>query len=45
VLLLVVACAAPDQKALEEGSCDDFDNSHHVKQMLQVRQGETFEIK
>lgn len=45
VLMLVVACAAPSQKAWVEVSCDEFNNNHHVEQMLQVQQGETFEIK
>ena len=45
VSMLLVACTAPGQKAWVEVSCDEFNNNHHIEQMLQVQPGETFEIK
>jgi len=45
VLTLMAACAAPGQKAWVEVSCDEFNNNHHIVQMLQVQPGEIFEVK
>ncbi len=45
VSMLLVACAAPGQKAWVEVSCDEFNNNQHVNQMLEVKSGETFEVK
>ncbi len=45
VSILLVACAAPGQKAWIEVSCDEFNDNHHVNQMLEVQAGETFEVK
>ena len=45
VSMFLVACAAPGQKAWVEVSCDEFNNNHHIEQMLQVQPGETFEVK
>jgi inhibitor of cysteine peptidase len=43
--MLLVACAAPDQKAWVEISCDDFYDNHHITSMLEVQVGGTFEVK
>ena len=45
VSILLVACAAPGQKAWVEVSCDEFNDNHHVNQMLEVQAGETFKVK
>ena len=45
VSMLLVACAAPGQKAWVEVSCDEFHDNHHIEQMLQVQPDETFEVK
>ncbi len=45
VSMFLVACAAPGQKAWVEVSCDEFNDDHHVNQMLEVQAGETFEVK
>jgi len=45
VSILLVACAAPGQKAWIEVSCDEFNDNQHVNQMLEVQAGETFEVK
>ena len=42
---LVVACDTPSQKVWVEVSCDEFNNNHHIEQMLQVQPGETFKVK
>ena len=43
--ILLVACAAPSQKAWVEVSYDEFNDNPHVNQMLEVQVGETFEVK
>ncbi len=43
--ILLVACAAPSQKALVEISYDEFNDNPHVNQMLEVQAGKTFEVK
>ncbi len=45
VSILLVACAAPGQKAWVEVSCDEFNINHNIDQMLEVQVGETFEVK
>ncbi len=45
VSMLLVACAAPGQKAWVEVSYDEFNDNPHVNQMLEVQAGETFEVK
>ena len=45
VSILLVACAAPDQKAWVEIPIDEFNNNQHINQMLEVQTGETFEVK
>jgi len=45
VLILLVACATPSQKAWVEVSCDKFNDNNHIVQMLEVQAGETFEVK
>ena len=47
VLILLVACATPSQKAWVEVSCDKFNDNNHIVQMLEVHIGETetFEVK
>jgi len=45
VSMFLVACAAPGQRAWVEVSCDEFNNNHHIEQMLQVQPGESFEVK
>ena len=45
VSILLVACVVPGQRAWVEVSCDEFNNNHHIEQMLQVRPSETFEVK
>ena len=46
--LLLAACAAPAQpasKAWVEVTCDEFYDNHHINQILEVKAGETFEVK
>jgi len=48
VSMLLVACAArvqPGSKAWVEVSCDEFNDNHHINQMLEVQSGEIFEVK
>ncbi len=45
VSMLLVACAAPGQKAWVEVSCDEFNDNNHINTMLEVQAGETFEVK
>ena len=47
VSMLLVACAAPGQKAWVEVTCDDFYDNNHFKAAptLEVQAGETFEVK
>ena len=48
VSVLLVACAAPAQpgpKAWVEISCDEFYDNHYINTMLEVKIGETFEVK
>ncbi|MFC1930331.1 protease inhibitor I42 family protein [Chloroflexota bacterium] len=45
VSMLLVACAAPGQKAWVEVTCDEFTDNHHVNQTLEIQTGETFEVK
>jgi len=45
VSIFLAACAAPDQKARVEISCDEFNINHNIDQMLEVQAGETFEVK
>ncbi|MFC1995150.1 protease inhibitor I42 family protein [Chloroflexota bacterium] len=42
---LFVACAAPGQKAWVEVSIDEFNDSQHINQTLEVQTGETFEVR
>ena len=37
VSILLVACAAPGQKAWVEVSSDEFNGNHHVSQALEVQ--------
>ena len=45
VSILLVACAAPSQKAWVEVTCDEFYDNQHINTMLEVQAGETFEVK
>ncbi len=48
VSMLLVACAAPAQpgsRAWVEVPCDEFNDTHHINQMLEVQSGEIFEVK
>ncbi|MFC1902162.1 protease inhibitor I42 family protein [Chloroflexota bacterium] len=45
VSILLVACAALGQKAWVEVSSDEFNDNHHINQVLEVQTGETFDVK
>ena len=45
VSILLVACAAPGQKAWVEVSSDEFNDNHHINQVLEVQTGGTFDVK
>ena len=45
VLVFLVACATPGQKAWVEVSCNEFYDNPHINTMLEVQVGETFEVK
>ena len=45
VSILLVACATPGQKAWVEVTSDEFNDNHHVNQILEVQTGETFEVR
>jgi len=48
ISILLVACTAADDqtsKGWAEITCDEFSNNNHFNQALEVRAGETFEVK
>ena len=45
LVLLLVACSSPNQKAWVEVSCDEFYDNHHISTNLEVQAGETYEVK
>ena len=46
ISILFVACTAADnQTSWVEITCDEFSNNNHLNQELEVRAGETFEVK
>ncbi|MFC1933333.1 protease inhibitor I42 family protein [Chloroflexota bacterium] len=48
ISILLVACTAADDqtsKACVEITCNEFSNNNHFNQALEVRTGETFEVK
>jgi len=45
VSMILAGCTAPEQKAWVEISCDEFYDNHNIDTILEVQEGETFQVK